>query len=311
MLGTQLPTARIAEATNRLAQEILRHQNDDVTLRVGDAAWVAPDLEVKPTYAALLARQFGAPLAKVDFTDAEAARTAINRWGSQITDGLVKEAVPPGQITPDTKLVLADAVFLDAAWEQPFDPGDTSKQPFTRPDGSTVDAPMMQENGSAPRITTMDYSAIRLPYKGEDLSFIAIMPLRPLAQFVATLTPRKLNDITGAIVEGGIHLSFPRFKFSSTLPLTEPLTELGMPTAFSDSADFSGIASGLFLDFVQQGAAIEVDEKGTKAAAVSTGSFAASHGPTIDFNRPFLYLIRDDATGAVLFIGHVTDPTKS
>lgn len=310
VLHSDLAGNRLADALNRLGQEVLSRQNEKVSLRVADGAFVHPGLEPSAAFVEVLAREFKAPVARVDFGDPDTARGVINEWGKVNTNGLVPEAIPQGRITPQTRLVLADAVALDAAWETPFDPKSSEDGPFMRPDGSMVQARMMANDGSLPRSFKDGLGVVRLPYAGEDLSMIAIMPMRtPLNEFVAALTPEKLDAVVQSIEEGGIHLSFPKFTARSAHALGGTLQALGMPTAFSSAADFSAISPGLVLDFVDQGAFVEVDEKGTKAAAVSSGGFAASHGPTLSFNRPFMYLIRDDATRTVLFVGHVVDPS--
>lgn len=312
VLHSELTSDRLAEALNRLNREILGRRNDKLELQVADATWTSPSLTPGRPFVEVLAREFGAPLAQLDFGDPAKAKAAIDEWGRKATGGLIEESVPPGVITPLTKLVLADAVYLDAAWEDPFDPKSTSDDDFTRSDGTTVSTPMMRDDGSAPRVYTTEYGAVRLPYAGKGLSMLAVVPQQqPLPQFVTALTPARVQGILGGIEDDGIHLSFPKYKARSQLSLAATLSALGMPTAFSGDADLSCIGAGLHLDAVEQAAYVEVDEKGTKAAAVTSGLVAGSHGPTIAFDRPFLYLILDDATGTVLFIGHVADPTAT
>jgi serpin B len=130
-----------------------------------------------------------------------------------------------------------------------------------------------------------------------------------LAAFEQGLDVPRLQQIQASIKPGGIHLSLPRFNARTHLSLVKTLAEMGMPSAFGD-ADFSGMTrgGGLFLAAVEHEVVVEVDEEGTEAAAASGGAMASSHGPTVTVDRPFLFVIHDEPTGAVLFLGRVTDP---
>ena len=139
---------------------------------------------------------------------------------------------------------------------------------------------------------------------------VVVVP-RDLASFEAGLTAESLDAIVDSIADGGIHLALPRWSARTHLRLDEVLAALGMPTAFGGGADFSGMVAGggLLLDRVEHEAFVEVDEEGTRAAAATGGSMALSHGPTVVVDRPFLFLVRDRGSGAILFIGRVTDPS--
>lgn len=140
---------------------------------------------------------------------------------------------------------------------------------------------------------------------------VVVVP-EDLGAFEASLSGDVLDEIRGAITDGGIHLSLPRFSLSYHASLVEPLQGLGMRAAFGD-ADFSGMtgARDLFIAAIEHETFIEVDEDGTEAAAATGSAMAGSHGPTVDVNRPFLFFVQDDATGHVLYLGRVTDPTAA
>ena len=164
-----------------------------------------------------------------------------------------------------------------------------------------------------PSAWTEEYQAVELPYGGGALSMIVIMP-NDLAEFEANVDDRvALNEVFDSITDGGIHLSIPKWSARTHLTLNDTLAAMGMPTAFGAGADFSGMVDGggLWLDLVEHEAFIEVDEQGTRAAAATGGAMADSHGPTIEINRPYLYVIRDQGAGTILFIGRVTDPTQA
>lgn len=281
------------------------------TWTAGNKVWTQPGLPLRNDYLDVLTGVYGSPLAEADFAaDADGERRAINTWVEENTSDLIPELFPEGSLDPATVMVLVNAVALDAPWEFPFDPADTRTEPFTRADGSAVDVAMMHYNEFLPSAVTLDYQAVELPYGGGALSMVVVMP-NDLAEFEANLTTESLNDVITSIVDGGIHLSLPKWSARTHLTLDDTLTELGMPTAFSGSADFSGMleGGGIWLDRVEHEAFIDVDEEGTRAAAATGGAMLGSHGPTVTIDKPFLYVIRDRGAGTMLFIGRVTDPT--
>lgn len=295
-------------ALDRALQD--RNRADGLDLTTANRLWVQQGLGLTDDYVRTVAGNYGAGLATTDFTgDPEAARDAVNDWVTDQTRNKVPELFPPDTIDASTRLVLANAVHLDAAWRFPFDPARTDDRPFRLTDGRRVEVPTMHYDEYLPTATGRDWSAVELPYAGEQLSMTIIVP-RDLHAFEQRLDADVLTDVLEQIADGGVHLSLPRFTARTHLGLNDTLATLGMPTAFGTDADFSGMTGqpGLFLQAVEHEAVVEVDEEGTEAAAASGGAMADSHGPTITVDRPFLFLIRDDPTGALLFLGRVTDP---
>ena len=285
-----------------------RNDPGAVDLRVANQVFAAPGLPLIDSYLATLTRDFGAPLAELAFSDPEAARQVINGWAADRTNDRIKELFPAGSLHPRTAMVLCNAVSMDAAWTYLFDPVDTMVEPFTLADGTETDVAMMHFDLYLPLLSEEGLQAVELPYGTGDLSMVVILPDN-LDAFAAELDPDGLDRIFGAIEEQGIHLSLPKFSFDSDLDLDATLQALGIRSAYGD-ADFSGMTGspGLFLDTVQHDAFIEVDENGTEAHAATGAGMALSHGPTITFDRPFFFVIRDRPTGAILFIGRVSDP---
>ena len=234
----------------------------------------------------------------------------INQWVAERTEDRIEELHPEDALDSQTRLVLVNAIALDAPWEFPFDPAATADQPFTRTDGSTVNVPTMHYDEYLASATTGEFQAVELPYGGGALSMVVIVP-SDLAAFEASLTSESLQTAIDSLTDGGIHLSLPRWTARTHLTLNDILIALGMPTAFTPLADFSGMVDGggLWIDRVEHEAFIEVDEEGTRAAAATGGVMAGSHGPTVEVNRPYLYVIRDRGAGTILFIGRVTDPS--
>ncbi len=288
-----------------------RTAGSPTTWAAANKVWAAPGLALRDDYLDVLTGDYGSPLAEADFgADPDAQRQLVNGWVAEQTNDLITELFPHGSLTAQTRMVLVNAVALDAPWEFPFDPASTRTEPFTRADGTVVRVPMMHYDEYLPSAWTDDYQAVELPYGGGALSMVVIVPA-DLETFETTLTPESLDAVIDTIGDGGIHLSLPRWTARTHLSLKETLSALGMPMAFGGSADFSGMVEGggLWLDQVEHEAFVEVDEQGTRAAAATGGEMVDSHGPTVEANRPYLYVIRDRGSGTILFIGRVTDPT--
>lgn len=302
---------RLHELGNALDQELeSRNDTRGISLSTANRVWADEGLSLTDDYTETLATHYGAGLAALDFgADAEQARAAVNAWVHGATGEMIEELFPAGTITPDTQLVLANALHLEAKWTFPFRPEQTGPQPFTLGDGSTVQVETMRYDESLPSGRGPGWQAVRLPYSGEQLSMTVVVP-DDLRAFEQSLDADLLARVDASIEDRGIHLSLPRFTARTHSSLARTLAAMGMPAAFGPAADFSGMtgSAGLFITAVEHEAVVEVDEEGTEAAAASGVAMASSHGPTVTVDRPFLFLIRDEPTGAVLFLGRVVDP---
>lgn len=281
-----------------------------------DVAWEADFLD-------LLAKEYGAGLRTVDFVGAtERARTAINAWVEQQTHDRIVDLVPEGVLDPSTRLVLVNAIYLKAPWEQPFEKGLTTTGPFHRADGSVVDAELMRRPDLAASVATGEgWRAVTLPYAGRQLAMTVVLPdegaLDEVEQQVrsggfAPLVAAPASAAQPAVVD----LTLPRWSFRTAAPLKEPLVALGMPTAFGDGADFTPMTeedlSLVVAEVVHQGF-VAVDEEGTEAAAATAVIMAETAAPVAEpfvVDRPYLFVIHDLEHGAPLFVGRVTDPTS-
>jgi serpin B len=289
-------------------------------LNVADQAFVQQGLAIEPAYLDALSSRFGAGAGLLDFiTDPEAARLAINKWASYETKGRIPNVLQPPQITKGTRIALANAIYLKAAWQSKFDPNLTKSAAFTTAAGTKVSVPTMAIDQVFNYTAGAGYKAVELPYSG-NLSMTVVVPDN-MAAFVGGLTADKLKKL---IVYGDrqydVDLTLPRFSIDSHFELSDALKAMGMPTLFSDAADLSGIttAEPLLVSAVVHEANIDVVESGTTAAAVTVVVGATAGGgpqePPIKVqfhvNKPFLYFIRDYSDGAVLFMGRVNDPSK-
>ena len=300
-------------------------QRHSVTLRATNAAFAQRGIELVPAFLEALASRFGAGLRLVDYkSDPEAARLLIDGWVEKQTEGRIPELLKPQDVDTLTRLVLVNTIYLKAPWRLPFDPEDTKPGTFTRADGSRVKVPMMylkSETGGIPYLPYAKGSgwrAVELPYLGDSLAMTVIVP-DDLAAFEAKLTPKLFGQVVAAFEGTDVELTFPRFGIETEADLGTLLPAMGMPLAFDrDRADFSGIRMPsdeppLYIAKVIHQANIDVDEKGTEAAAATAVVMATGGGApewtVFKVDRPFLFALRDIATGTVLFLGRVMDPS--
>jgi serpin B len=288
----------------------------DVALRIANTAFGQRGMAIAQGFLDALASRYGAGLHLVDYrSDPEAARQAINAWVDGRTEHRIKELLAPGVISPMTRLTLVNAIYLKAPWLVSFTDGATQPGPFARPDGSTVQAQLMRRGGSLPYAEGTGWRAVELPYVGGSLAMTVVVP-DDLGAFEASLNAGELDQLVSSLGPRAVDLTFPRFGIETSAGLAAILADLGMPLAFDpDRADFSGIttAEQLFISAVVHQANIDVDEKGTEAAAATAVVMDTTSVPadpvTLRVDRPFLFLLRDVPTGAIVFMGRVVDPT--
>jgi len=217
----------------------------------------------------------------------------------------------------DTRFVLTNTVYLDAGWKVPFDAGFTTRVSFTKLDSSQVQVDMMRlEDQQFQYAESQDYQAVALPYADEDLSFLAVLPTEGAYEKVeAALSGGWFDDWEKNRAIFHVDLGVPKFEYETSASMSEMLQALGMRAPFQSSADFSGITSEpIRVDHVLHEARVKVDEQGTIAVAATGGSTTRTSGPLdlkrVIFDRPFLFMIVDEPTGQILFLGRVLDPTQ-
>ncbi|MFZ4578732.1 MAG: serpin family protein [Myxococcota bacterium] len=322
-----LPQAQVHPALNTLdltlesrAEGKQGSDGGKFRLKIANALWGQKNYPFLPAFLDLLALNYGAGMHVVDFIAAtEAARLTINAWVEEKTEGKIKNLIPEGAVTSDTKLVLTNAIYFNAAWATPFEVKSTQPGDFTRLDGSKVTAQRM--NGSAEMLygKGQGWQAVAIPYDGQQLDMVLVVPdAGQFAAFEAGLSEASLAQVVESLGNTEVILTLPKFEFTSTSGLANALKELGMPAAFDAAqADFSGIAdpNSLYIADVLHKAFIKVNEAGTEAAAATAVIFndtaAVPDPPMLVVDRPFLFMIRDRATQTVLFIGRVVDPTAN
>jgi serpin B len=318
-----LPQARLHPALNEVTAALAARgagtQGADgkpFRLNIVNTTWAQKGFTMESPFLDVLAQSYGAGVNLLDFILAtEASRQTINRWVEQQTEERIKDLIPEGVIDAATRLVLTNAVYFNAAWKTPLDKG-TGDGPFYKLGGGTVTVPMMRAELQAPAAELPGLVAVALPYQDERLSMLVVLPDEgKLAEVEGTLAAQGLGPVTSALQKTTVILSMPRFRFETPIDLKDALSALGMPIAFSSSADFTGINAdgGLYLQAVLHKAFIAVAEKGTEAAAataVVVGRTSLPQGLNVFANRPFLFFVRDEPTGAILFMGRVADPSR-
>jgi serpin B len=286
-------------------------------LNIVNAIWGQKDYEFLSDFLDVLDENYGAGLRTVDFiTEPEESRVTINDWVSNQTEGRIEDLIPPDMIDEFTRLILTNAIYFNAAWKYPFNGNITADGPFHLLDGGQVTVPMMHQGASFGYARGTGYQAVELLYDGDELSMVILLPASgKFAAFEQAIQTQKVSDIIGNLQSKLVDLTMPRFEFDSEFSLKDTLTDMGMTDAFSpDDADFSGMTrdSELFIADVVHKAFVSVDEAGTEAAAATAVVIPVGDGfePPVEVtvDRPFIFLIRDIETGAILFIGRVLDP---
>jgi serpin B len=290
-------------------------QSRGFTLDTANSLWQQKGMTIGKDFLQILSRYYDAGMWQVDFAnDPNAAVDAINQWTSENTHGKIAKLFD--SLDPATRLVIANAVYFKADWQTPFEGSRTHDAQFTLSSGSTESVPFMNGQSTYPAAVTGDYTAVELPYRGDRFSALAVMPNRnSLAEFTAALTGERLAGIVHSLDTGSVDLSMPKFETTSTIGLGPVLQRMDIQDAFSAHADLSGIAPNLTVSQVIQRTYLKVAEKGTVAAAATgvgiTGTAIPAGRITVTLDRPFLFLIRDNKTGAILFASQIQDPQQS
>lgn len=263
-----------------------------------------------------LAQEYGANVRLLDFvTQPEPSRGRINDWVAQRTEDRIKDLLAQGTITPDTRAVLVNAIYFNAAWKTQFDEKLSRNVAFHALDGSSPQVPMMLHGELSARGATVGgVEVVSLPYDGDELSMLVLMPpMGAFTSFEQGLTAQALGGYVAALANEKLTLTMPKFELRTSASLNEPLATLGLGVAFSDAADFSGMSkqANLAISDVVHQSFVKVNEAGTEAAAataVVVGVTSVPQTRTVTIDRPFVFAIRDDATGAIVFLGRYVKP---
>jgi serpin B len=320
-----LPQERLHPAYGSLIGELNGTHRTGYQLSVANRLWGQNGFPMQQPFLDTTRDHYRAELGRLDFVgDTENSRQSINRWVEDQTNERIKDLIPQGGLTPDTRLVLTNAIYFQADWRRSFRPEFTTERAFFASAAEQVHAPTMFQNGLFRYAETGDFQMLDLPYKDDQLSMLVLLPkaeghtagIDALTALEARLTPEVLESSIENLRVADVNVWLPKFKIETGVKLKDTLADMGMPMAFASAADFSGIAHDpLAISQVRHKAFIELDEAGTEAAAatsiemVATSAFY-SPDPPITFNadHPFHFLIRDNVTGSTLFMGRVARP---
>jgi serpin B len=306
------------QALSRLSRtyQVPGTSDQTLTLHIANAPFAQSGEQWQQAYLDTLASKYGAGIRLVDFAaNPTIATNAINGWVSDQTEARIPKLLD--SLDAATRLVLVNAIYLKAPWLKPFDESATTKAQFNRLDGSQVSVPTMSGGFSeASYASGSGWQAVEIPYVNASLAMTIVLP-DDLAAFEKGLDADRFGQITAALKGAQVDLTLPRFKIETKSDLSSVLSSMGMPLAFdADKADFSGMTTQerLFISKVIHQANISVDENGTEASAATAVVMAAASAQptqpvTVKVNKPFLFAVRDTGTGAILFLGRVTDPT--
>jgi serpin B len=321
-----LPEERLHEAfgllQDRLSQEYrstISYSEEPLVLEVANAIWVEREYELLPAFMGIVEGSYLAQAINIGFSeDPGGATEEINGWVAEKTHDRIRDLIPPGALGELTRIVLTNAVYFKGSWMSQFDAELTSERDFLTAGGDEVEVQFMTQVEYFEYCSMENCRAIELPYSDGLSSMLIILPDGGLAEFEEALDREKLDAIVSGLASTNVSLEMPRFEFTCDYGLNDPLLALGMTDAFGDRADFSGMTGtrDLFISAVLHKAFVKVDETGTEAAAATAVIMdLMCYAPgdieepiPLVLDRPFLFFVKDDVTGTILFMGRVADP---
>ncbi len=313
------PKSNILRSNFATIQNGINKENKFYKLKTGNALWAQYNYRFLKNYTDRVKKYYGGKVVNLDFKqETEKSRQTINSFIEKQTNNKIKNLIPAGVLSSMTKLVITNAIYFKGSWKWEFDKSKTSEQDFKITPTKVVKTPMMYMK---PDKVRFDYAKIKglqileLPYKGEKISMLILLPTNNLNSIESSLTVRKLNEYKAQMKETKLDsISLPNFSFNSKYFMKGILSAMGMPTAFGN-ADFSGMdgTKNLQISQVIHQAFIKVNEKGTEAAAATAVTMKKSMVMSRNIFRadhPFIFIIQEKGTGNILFMGRVIDPTK-
>jgi len=318
----RFPESNILRSNFAAIYNKINEENEAYELKTGNALWVQKDYAFLKDYLDRIKKYYGGKAENLDFiNEKEKSRKTINAFIEEQTNNKIKDLIPAGFINELTRLVLTNAIYFKGTWEWEFDESKTREEDFKIAPDNTVKVQMMNMSPDPDKIKfnyakTDDLQMLELPYKGNKISMLILLPSKDLESIESSLTVEKINDYKNEMKETKLDsISLPKFEFDTKYFINDALKELGMPTAFSGNADFSGMTGqkDLFISSVIHQAYIKVDEKGTEAAAATAVTMKLGiilEKEIFNADHPFIFIIQEKDTGNILFSGRVVNPTK-
>ena len=313
------PSLNVLNPNSAALHEQFNKPNPNYQLATANDLWIQQGLRPNQNYLDTVQRYYGGKVTPLDFKNSpEPSRQTINKTIANYTQQMIPEVLPASSIDADTVTVLTNAVYFKGDWKNTFAPSE--KRPFNKFDGSIIDVDMMHEQAPYAYTEDAQVQVVQLPYKGDELSMLVVLPKAKdkiaMQRLVGTLSAKQISQWNNNLVKHEVILDLPKFKLEESYTMDSLLATMGMAKAFSSEANFSLFSQNipLSVDAIVHKAVVEVDEKGTKAAAstgitispisrgyyVNTSTFTADH--------PFMFIIKDNKTDAILFLGQVNEP---
>ncbi len=297
----------------------INKKDKEYALKTANALWAEQDFHFLDEYLTTVEKYYGGKTTNLDFkNEPDASRLIINNWVEDKTNDKIKDLLPEDSIHPLTRLVLTNAIYFKAKWLIQFDADKTSDEYFRVNPDKSIKVPMMQPTSQKSTFNytqNKDLQILEMPYAGEDLSMLILLPLDDdIEALENSFTIEKLTEWKKSLRKRRVKIYIPKFKFETKYFMIYTLSNLGMPTAFTDSADFSGMTgtNELKIDKVIHQAFIEVNEEGTEAAATTAVVMGIKSKkpstPIFKADHPFIFIIQQNETGNILFMGRVNNP---
>jgi serpin B len=316
--GETMTQAEFTETFGALIKHLNARGGDAFELRVANALWGQENYAFLESYQQIAESAYGGRLQELDFRGAtEQARQTINTWVERQTNDKIRNLIQRGVLGPLTRLVLTNAIYFKGNWASQFDPAETRDEPFTLPDDTKIQVPMMHQEEEFGYAETSTLQVLEMPYVGRTLSMVVLLPKRTdgLGTLEADLNAENLSRWLASVRRRKVVVAMPRFEMTHKTSLERVLNSMGMREAFGRNADFSGMTGGrdLFISAVVHQAYIDVNEEGTEAAAatgvvIRTTSVGPDRTPVFRADHPFVFVIRDRQTGSILFLGRTMNP---
>ncbi|MFW6044801.1 MAG: serpin family protein [Planctomycetota bacterium] len=320
----QLPDGDLHRTFGKITDQLGSDDDSTFQLHIANSIWGQKDYNFHQDYLDTVEDNYGAPLRRADFkSDPDQMRKKINQWVEKHTEEKIKDLMPKGSISPLTRLVLANAIYFNARWANTFDENSTTEDTFTTIDGTETKTDMMQQTDRFGYMDNDMLKILELPYDGSETSMFVLLPKEKadLDQIEDAISPKNLDAWIQKLKQSRVEVRLPKFKLKKKFMLNDKdmLPEMGMPDAFDPNrANFDEMAEEdeeLYIAAAVHQAYVDVDEKGTEAAAATGIGVSATAAPAgepeiFHADRPFIFLIRDRQTGYTLFMGRLADPTR-
>jgi serpin B len=315
-----LPPEKLHPVMGALLSD-LNAAHEGYQLSVANALWAQQGYTFLDDFLNLLKTNYGAGLNQVNFKGAtEAARLTINQWVEQKTQDKIKDLLQPGALRSDTRLVLTNAIYFKGDWETQFDKAQTRNEDFHLSKAQTATGPLMHREGRFSYFDGGTFQVLEVPYKSQELSMIVFLPKDPggLPALEQSLTDSNMQQWLHQMTSvSKVIVTMPKFKMTQQFELGSTLSAMGMPQAFGSSADFAGMTGhrDFAISEVIHKACIDVNEEGTEAAAATAVTMRAlampapqAPPPVFRADHPFVFMIRDNRSASILFMGRMADP---